>query len=237
MLSAVLTDVDGTITDHRRRINTRAVETIRVLVDHGIDVVLASGNTACFMDAVCRMVGTSGNYIAENGGVYRIGFGNEPVVIGDRSVSLAALETLEHYYREKGITLERYSFNYRFADVAFAKTVPTEEVRAVLKGQPVKVLDTGFALHLQEKGMNKGVAFLALAKDLGIPASEFLAVGDAMNDAEMLSHAGVGVAVANAQKELKETATMVTESKNGDGFVEAVERYFPISVKDNDQRR
>nr|WP_245249744.1 phosphoglycolate phosphatase [Methanolinea mesophila] len=236
-MSAVLTDVDGTITDHRRRINTRAVETIRVLVDHGIDVVLASGNTACFMDAVCRMVGTSGNYIAENGGVYRIGFGNEPVVIGDRSVSLAALETLEHYYREKGITLERYSFNYRFADVAFAKTVPTEEVRAVLKGQPVKVLDTGFALHLQEKGMNKGVAFLALAKDLGIPASEFLAVGDAMNDAEMLSHAGVGVAVANAQKELKETATMVTESKNGDGFVEAVERYFPISVKDNDQRR
>lgn len=237
MLSAVLTDVDGTITDHRRWINTRAIETIRVLVDRGIEVVLASGNTACFMDAVCRMVGTSGNYIAENGGVYRIGFGNEPVVIGDRSVSLAALEILEHYYREKGITLERYSFNYRFADVAFAKTVPTEEVRAVLKGQPVKVLDTGFALHLQEEGMNKGVAFLALAKDLGIPPSEFLAVGDAMNDAEMLSHAGVGVAVANAQKELKETATMVTERKNGDGFVEAVERYFPISVKDNDQRR
>jgi phosphoglycolate phosphatase (TIGR01487 family) len=237
VLSAVLTDVDGTITDHRRRINTRAIETIRVLVNRGIEVVLASGNTACFMDAVCRMVGTSGNFIAENGGVYRIGFGNEPVVIGDRSPSLVALEILEEYYRKKGITLERYSFNYRFADVAFAKTVPTEEVHAVLKEYPVKVLDTGFALHIQEEGMNKGVGFLALAKDLGIPASEFLAVGDAMNDAEMLSHAGVGVAVANAQKGLKETATMVTERKNGDGFVEAVERFFPISVKDNDQQR
>jgi phosphoglycolate phosphatase (TIGR01487 family) len=237
VLSAVLTDVDGTITDHRRRINTRAIETIRVLVDRGIDVVLASGNTVCFMDAVCRMVGTSGNFIAENGGVYRIGFGNDPVVLGDQSVSLAALEILEDHYRKKGITLERYSFKYRFTDVAFAKTVPTDEVREVLKDYPVRVLDTVFALHLQEEGMNKGVGFLALAKDLGIPASEFLAVGDAMNDAEILSYAGVGVAVANAPQGLKEAATMVTEKKNGEGFVEAVERFFPISAKDSDQRQ
>jgi phosphoglycolate phosphatase (TIGR01487 family) len=237
VLSAVLTDVDGTITDHRRRINTRAIDLIRVLVDRGVEVVLASGNTACFMDSVCRIVGTTGNFIAENGGVYRIGFGNDPVILGDRSVSLSALEILETYYREKGITLERYSFNYRFADVAFAKTVPTEEVRKVLAGYPVKVLDTGFALHLQEERMNKGVAFLALAKDLGIPASEFLSVGDAMNDAEMLSHAGVGVAVSNAQQGLKEAATVVTDKKHGEGFIEAVERYFPISAKDIDQPR
>ena len=85
--------------------------------------------------------------------------------------------------------------------------------------------------------MNKGVAFLALAKDLGIPASEFLAVGDAMNDAEMLSHAGVGVAVSNAQQGLKEAATVVTDKKHGEGFIEAVERYFPISAKDIDQPR
>jgi phosphoglycolate phosphatase (TIGR01487 family) len=237
VLSAVLTDVDGTITDHQRRINTRAIELIRVLVDRGIEVVLASGNTACFMDALCRMVGTSGNFIAENGGIYRIGFGNDPVVLGDRSVSLAALEILEHYCREKGITLERYSFNYRFTDVAFAKTIPTEEVREVLKGYPVRILDTGFAIHLQEEGINKGVAFLALAKDMGIPTSEFLAVGDAMNDAEMLSHAGVGVAVSNAQQGLKETATMVTDKKHGEGFIEAAERFFPIFAKDSDQRQ
>nr|HRD24870.1 HAD hydrolase family protein [Methanoculleus sp.] len=38
MLRAVATDVDGTLTDRRRRINTAAVEAIRTLVDAGITV-------------------------------------------------------------------------------------------------------------------------------------------------------------------------------------------------------
>ena len=64
MLKALLTDIDGTITDSSRRINTGAVEAIRSLVDEGIEVVLASGNTSCFMDALCKMIGTQGTFIA-----------------------------------------------------------------------------------------------------------------------------------------------------------------------------
>ena len=71
MLKAVLTDIDGTITDSSRRINTGAINTIRFLVNDGIEVVLASGNTSCFMDALCKMIGTHGTFIAENGGVFR----------------------------------------------------------------------------------------------------------------------------------------------------------------------
>ena len=36
-----------------------------------------------------------------------------------------------------------------------------------------------------------------LANDLGIPPGEFLAIGDAINDVEMLKAAGIGVTVAN----------------------------------------
>ena len=74
MLKALLTDIDGTITTPDRRIDTGSIETIRSLVDSGIEVVLASGNTPCFMDALCKMIGTKGTFIAENGGVFRIGF-------------------------------------------------------------------------------------------------------------------------------------------------------------------
>jgi len=78
VLKALVTDVDGTITDRRRRINTDAIETLRMLVDAEIEVVLASGNTVCFMDGLCKMVGTDGTIISENGGVYRRGFRRHP---------------------------------------------------------------------------------------------------------------------------------------------------------------
>ena len=107
-LRAVACDVDGTITDSHRRINTAAIACIRNLVDRGVEVVLASGNTACFLDALARVIGTSGTFIAENGGVYRIGFAGPLRIEGDRSEALAAFRVLEAYYRKKGVTLELF---------------------------------------------------------------------------------------------------------------------------------
>ncbi len=52
------------------------------------------------------------------------------------------------------------------------------------------LIDTGFAIHLQAKGVNKATAFMDLANDLGIPPGEFLAIGDAINDVEMLKACG-----------------------------------------------
>jgi len=230
-LRAVACDVDGTITDSHRRINTAAIACIRTLVEKGVEVVLASGNTACFLDALARMIGTSGTFIAENGGVYRIGFAGPLRTYGDRSEAVAAYKVLEAYYRKKGVTLDLFGDQYRFSDVAFARSVPPEEVREVVQDLGVKVLDTGFAIHLQAKGISKGLALRKLAADIGIPVQEFLAVGDSENDLEMIEAAGVGVAVANARDAVKTAAGYVTEKGDGDGFVEAVTRYLPYFLE------
>lgn len=230
-LRAVACDVDGTITDGHRRINTAAIACIRNLVDRGVEVVLASGNTACFLDALARVIGTSGTFIAENGGVYRIGFAGSLRIEGDRSEALAAYRVLEAYYRKKGVVLEPYGEKYRFSDVAFARTVPPGEVREVMRDLGVQVLDTGFAIHLQARGISKGLALQKLAVDMGIPVQEFLAMGDSENDLEMLEVAGIGVAVANARDAVKAASDYVTEKGDGDGFVEAVTRYVPYFLE------
>jgi hypothetical protein len=231
VLRAVVCDVDGTITDRQRRISLPAIACIRDLLERGVEVVLASGNTTCFMDALARVMGTSGTIIAENGGVYRIGFTGPLRIDGDRSMATAAYRVLEDHFRGKGITLEPYGEKYRFSDVAFARTVPPDEVREVMRDQGVKVLDTGFAIHLQEKGISKGLALRRLAADMGIPVGEFLAVGDSENDLEMIEAAGIGVAVANARGEVKAASDYVTEKGDGEGFVEAVTRYLPYFLE------
>jgi len=237
-LRALACDVDGTITDRNRRVSLTAISAIRDLVGRGVEVVLASGNTACFMDALARVFGTSGTIIAENGGAYRIGFSGELVVLGDRSISHGAYLIVEEHYRKKGITLELFGDRYRFSDVAFARTVPVGEVKEVVAGLGVKVLDTGFAIHLQPEGISKGSALRKLAADLGIPVGEFLAIGDSENDLEMIEAAGVGVAVKNAREEVKAAADYVAEKEDGDGFAGAVARYIPyfLDIESNQGR-
>ena len=225
MLRALLTDVDGTITDSSRRIDTGAIECIRSLVDDGIEVVLASGNTACFMDALCKMTGTRGTFIAENGGVYRIGYTGTLKITGDQAICRAALETVQDYYRKQGIELVLYSAEYRYADLAFARTVPVEEVMQVLSGQPVQVIDTGYAIHLQSEGISKGTTLVALARDMDLSPKDFFAIGDGINDAGMLAAAGRGVTLANAHPATKAAASDVMEDGYGKGFVQAVKKY------------
>jgi len=228
VLKALVTDIDGTITDRRRRINTAAVEAIRTLVDSGIEVVLASGNTVCFLDGLCKMVGTDGTIIAENGGVYRRGFSGTLHIPGDREVCLAAFEVLRDHFARKGVELELYSVQYRFADVAFARNIDPVEARAVVRDHdlPARVLDTGFAIHLQTPGINKGTALTELAREMGFSPGEMMAVGDSENDIEMIRAAGIGVAVQNAPDTTRAVADWVSPSAYGDGFVEAVKKYF-----------
>jgi len=225
VLKALLTDIDGTITDSSRRINTGAIESIRTLVDDGVEVVLASGNTSCFMDALCKMIGTKGTFIAENGGVFRVGFTGTLHIKGDQAICRKALDLVQAYYRNRGKELVLFSPTYRFADLAFARTVPHDEVQKILINYPVQVIDTGYAIHLQSPGIDKGTALEALAQEMGLVPKDFLAIGDSVNDIQMLRKAGVGVTVANAHPDTKAVAEFVAEKEYGDGFVEAITRY------------
>lgn len=225
MLKALLTDIDGTITDEHRRIHTGAIAMMRDLMEQGIEVVLASGNTACFMDALGRMIGTSGSFIAENGAVHRVGYTGTLRINGDSEGPRAAFEVLREYYTQRGLTLDLYSPQYRFVDVAFARTVPPAEVARVIQDFPVTVLDTGFAIHLQPAGITKATGFEHLAADMGLHTTDFLAVGDAMNDHEMLAAAGIGVTLANAPEGLRSQVAWVSEKMYGEGFIDAVRHY------------
>ena len=225
MLKALLTDIDGTITDPSRRIHTGSIEMIRSLVDEGVVVVLASGNAPCFMEALCKMIGTQGTFIAENGGVYRVGYTGTLQVTGDQQAPKEALAILQAHYHSRGTELELFSPAYRHADLAFARTVPSAEVRDILRDFPVQVIDTGYAIHLQSPGINKGTTLVDLAGKLGLSPQEFLAIGDSVNDLQMLMTAGIGITVANAHPATKAVAAYVAEKGYGDGFVEAVKKY------------
>jgi phosphoglycolate phosphatase (TIGR01487 family) len=225
-ITAVITDLDGTLTDNRRRINTDAIECIRTLTDAGIPVILASGNTLCSMTILAKMIGTDGTIICENGGTYRIGYDGEKQVTGDLSTCRKAFSFLQQYYEKQGETLQLFSPEYRFADVAFARTVEPADVQLLLSDFPVRVLDTGFAIHLQIEGVTKGTTFVKVCEEIGRSPLEFLAVGDSYNDIEMIKAAGCGAVVQNCSEDVCNAADYVSDKMYGEGFIDAVRNVF-----------
>ena len=82
-------------------------------------------------------------------------------------------------------------------------------------------------LDIMPAGINKEQALEVLENYLKIDKSEVLAIGDNLNDLEMIKDSGVGIAVANAYDEVKEVAnyTTTTTAQNG-GFAEAVYKFI-----------
>lgn len=73
--------------------------------------------------------------------------------------------------------------------------------------------------------VNKGTALKALSDQWEIQADEVMALGDSINDKEMITFAGIGVAMENAHPEIKKIANHITSSNREDGVAKAIEKF------------
>jgi len=90
-----------------------------------------------------------------------------------------------------------------------------------------KIIDKEYEyLDIAPINISKSNALKILGDYLNIDRSEILAIGDNLNDLDMVKEAGVGVAVANAYDELKQVAKYTTiNSVDKGGFAEAVYKF------------
>src|SRR5215469_18830270 len=72
-------------------------------------------------------------------------------------------------------------------------------------------------VEISAAGVDKGAALAQLCAERGIAAGEVVAFGDMPNDLAMLTWAGCGVAVANADPLVIDAANAVTRSNDRDG--------------------
>lgn len=81
-------------------------------------------------------------------------------------------------------------------------------------------------LEFVQQGASKGAALNWLCEKLAIPLAEAAAIGDARNDLSMLTTAGFGIAMGNAQPEVRAVAKAVTATNEEDGVAEAIEQWL-----------
>ena len=161
------------------------------------------------------------------------------LVIGDRDVIQAShMARLDHFHMEiyrplyeRAMTLVpdiyAYAENCReeFLKINLYHADPAERVRTreeLSRLSVEKAYSEVSSLECSAAGVDKGSGMLRLCGELGIPASESVSVGDADNDIPMLRAAGLGIAMGNAARHVKDAADRVAADNDHDGCAEAI---------------
>lgn len=135
--------------------------------------------------------------------------------------SRIGVEDIHGFMRAHAHGIEKFSIlypDYPTRDAARAAVTGACRVEATSS--------LGCNLELNAPGVTKGQALLTLAEQLGFTRDQVMACGDSDNDLAMLRAAGLGVAMGNAEPEVRQAADVVVADNNHDGVAEAIHRFI-----------
>lgn len=105
-----------------------------------------------------------------------------------------------------------------------------EKVEQILKKQFGHQLNIyrsePYFLELMPKNIDKAYSLGKLLQHLGLSKDQMISCGDGFNDVSMIQYAGMGVAMANAQVEVKNAADYITLSNDEDGIAHVINEFM-----------
>lgn len=251
MYDAAFFDVDGTLQSFKTRsIPDSAVKALGILRDKGIKIVLATGRhrkELAKIDAVFDFdayITLNGQYCFDADGVFRKqAMDKEDVRV---AVDHARRGLYPCYFVDEQSKYVSHLTD-EIREVCRLVGAPYPEER-----DPIGALDTDVLqlcvyftdadaekylkcyrnveatrwhpdfMDIGPKGGSKRAGIDAVMVRYGLSPDRIIAFGDGENDIEMLKYARTGVAMGNAQPQVKEIADYVTDSVDDDGVLNAV---------------
>jgi Cof subfamily protein (haloacid dehalogenase superfamily) len=83
-----------------------------------------------------------------------------------------------------------------------------------------------FFIEIMPRNVNKASSLEKMLEAIGQKRENTICCGDGFNDISMIKFAGVGVAMANAQQEVKEAADYITASNDEDGLIQVIDKFI-----------
>jgi len=87
--------------------------------------------------------------------------------------------------------------------------------------------DSSYMLEVFAPGVNKWSMLESVLRQRGIDPDDVVAIGDGLNDIELLHHAGHGVAMGQAKEAVREAADQLVASNAEGGFAQAIRSILP----------
>ncbi|MBW4081103.1 Cof-type HAD-IIB family hydrolase [Paenibacillus sp. S150] len=243
-------DIDGTIYDEAKKIPASAKEAIAELKSRGHNVAIATGRAAYMFEDLREELGID-SYVSLNG-QYVVFKGREIYCNPLDTQSLQKLtlfaEKNDHpvaYIDAVGMTVNVAEHEYIKTSIGSLKLAfPTHDAGYFLQHEIYQALifcpqeDQGLyseayphlnfvrwhklCMDVLPGNGSKAGGIQQMMKILGVPREDIYAFGDGLNDLEMLSFVGHGIAMGNAEDEVKAAAAYVTKHVSENGILEGL---------------
>lgn len=131
-----------------------------------------------------------------------------------------------NYIKENQLCIQKISLNF-YPDKD-GKMVDREKVENLLsKNSDINLVSSAWGnLEFTKKGVNKGKALKKLCEMKCFSIEDTIAMGDSLNDLDIIQAAGTGVAMGNSIQVILDAADYITERDNECGVAEAIEYFF-----------
>lgn len=133
--------------------------------------------------------------------------------------SRTGVDDFDGFIENRNIGVGKVNLHFRSAEQGLA-------VRRLTADMPYEIsYQSARNLEFNHPGVNKGFGLKMLGDKLGIRPDEIMAIGDNNNDVPMIKYAGTGVAMANAEADIRGAADYTTLDNDHDGAAAAIERF------------
>ena len=153
----------------------------------------------------------------------------------DKKIKISIIEDIYNYikkYRGEDllkITIcdsDKTIFNSMINKLKNIKNIDVLEVahmsKKIIKHGTEEVEINYFYTEITNQNVNKWSAIEELIKRINIRKEEVVAIGDNINDREMIQNAGTGVVMGNGSPQMKEIADRVVSTNDENGVAEAI---------------
>jgi Cof subfamily protein (haloacid dehalogenase superfamily) len=243
----VILDIDGTILPHGKKVSSATKEAIQRLKEKKVNVVIATGRAPYFSESIIQETGVNsmvffnGAYVYHEGKeVYKNAIDKEVLnkvhllssdyqhpltFLGGQSFKATDLnhpyviEAFQHETWKPDWAPPKFWIDQNIYQLflhcdleeesTYQTKIPELDFRRWSSG--ARTCDVNLSCS------NKAVGVAKLLEQMGIAPYEAVAFGDGLNDMEMLSLVGMGVAMGSGREELKNIADMVTLPAEEDG--------------------
>ncbi|MBM7691025.1 HAD superfamily hydrolase (TIGR01484 family) [Peribacillus deserti] len=238
-IKLVALDMDGTLLNDKHEISDENVKAISEAQEKGVHVVLSTGRALASCKELSKSLNLSSYLVTVNGSEVYNEKGEliERNAIDTEHIQMMHELSKQHKARIWGVTTDKVWYEGFPEDITahewlkFGFEIEDDESRN-------KVLDTLTKTNMFEIsnssptnievnaiGINKARALRHVCERLGITVDEMMAVGDSLNDIAMITEAGMGVAMGNAQEKVKEAADWITGTNLEHGVAQAIRRW------------
>ena len=216
-------DIDGTITlNGMGTIHLEALSKLRSLKEAGHNVVLVTGRSSVEGYLLSVFGGLTHLAVGENGGCITFGDKIQHKLLGNKGECIHALAMIQSKLNAE--VKEKPVFP-RMTEVVIERTFDIEEAKKIIDENNLNVVltDSGYAYHVNSKGVDKGSGFLEALKILETDVNDTIAIGDSETDVPLFKVIKNNIAVSNSTENLKKLAKIITTKKSGDGVIEGLD--------------